>query len=504
MIPHHRVNPGLPLHPAHPKTEDGKHKTEDGHPASGARHQAPEHKDQASDARHQVPSAKHHAPEHASTEHLPPAVELPTAENVFSLLLPALQRAVQEEGYTVPTPIQAQAVPPLLAGRDVLGCAQTGTGKTAAFVLPLLHYLAEHRRPGTSGRPRALILAPTRELAAQIGDSIKAYGRHAHATYTVIFGGVGQHPQVYALRNGVEIVVATPGRLLDLMQQGFEKLDQVEYFVLDEADRMLDMGFLPDMRRVIAVLPPKRQSLFFSATLTRDALSLARTLVRPDAVHITVAPEQPAVERIAQKVFFVDKPDKDALLIRMLRDSKIDKVIIFTQRKHIANRVSEKLHAARIPSAAIHGNKSQSARTQALDGFRTGRIRALVATDLAARGIDVDGITHVINYELPNEPETYVHRIGRTARAGAEGDAVSFCSAEERDYLRDIERLLRRAIDVDLQHEYHSEIARRATGEAARPPPRTQGGRHGGGGGRGQGRPAHPARGGSFHPPRRK
>ena len=411
-------------------------------------------------------------------------------------------RAIQQAGYIRPTPVQAACIPKVLQGQDVIAIAQTGTGKTAAFVLPLLHYLAEHRRPGAAGRPRALILAPTRELAAQIGESIRAYGRHAHATYTVIFGGVGQHPQVYALRNGVEIVVATPGRLLDLMQQGFVRLDQVEYFVLDEADRMLDMGFLPDMRRVIATLPHKRQSLFFSATLTRDALALARTLVRPDAAHIAIAPEQPAVERIAQKVMFVDKPDKDALLIRLLRNPSLDKVLVFTQRKHIANRVAEKLHAARIPAAAIHGNKSQSARTQALDGFRAGRVRALVATDIAARGIDVDGITHVINYELPNEPETYVHRIGRTARAGADGDAVSFCSAEERDYLRDIERLLRRAIDADTQHEFHSETARRATGDAARPPPRTMGGRQGGGN-QGHGRPpAHPARGGSFHPPR--
>jgi len=390
---------------------------------------------------------------------------------------------LQEEGYVTPTPIQEQAIPLLLEGRDLLGCAQTGTGKTAAFVLPLLQYLAQHRRPGAAGRPRALILAPTRELAAQIGDSIRTYGRHAHATYTVIFGGVGQHPQVYALRN----VVATPGRLIDLMQQGFVRLDQVEYFVLDEADRMLDMGFLPDMRRVIAALPPKRHSLFFSATLTREALALARTLVRPDAAHVSITPEQPAVERIAQRVLFVDKPRKDELLVRLLKDPAMARVIVFTQRKHIANRVAEKLRDARIPSTAIHGNKSQGARTQALLGFRDGRVRALVATDIAARGI-----THVINYELPNEPETYVHRIGRTARAGASGEAISFCSAEERDFLRDIERLLRRAVDVDTRHEFHSEIARQATGAAARPPPRTTGGgRHGGG--HGQGRPVHPA-----------
>jgi ATP-dependent RNA helicase RhlE len=401
----------------------------------------------------------------------------PSAAGGFALLLPPLQRALAEEGYAEPTPIQAQALPLLLEGRDMLGCAQTGTGKTAAFVLPLLQRLAQARRPAASGRPRALILAPTRELAAQIGDSIRTYGRHARATYSVIFGGVGQNPQVYALRQGVDIVAATPGRLLDLMRQGHVRLDAVEYFVLDEADRMLDMGFLPDMRRVIAALPPKRQSLFFSATLTHEAVALARTLVRPDAAHVTVAPEQPAVERIVQKVLFVDKADKDALLVRLLRDEAVTRVLVFTQRKHIANRVAERLRAAGIPAAAIHGNKSQGARTQALEGFRAGRVRALVATDIAARGIDVDGITHVINYELPNEPETYVHRIGRTARAGADGDAVSFCCAEERDILRAIERLLRRPIPADTRHDLHSEAARGATGTAARPPPRAWHGR---------------------------
>lgn len=416
---------------------------------------------------------------HSSARHHAVAPETPV-NNVFSLLLPAIQRAVEEEGYQTPTPIQAQAIPLLLNGRDLLGCAQTGTGKTAAFVLPLLQHIALHPRPKAAGRPRALILAPTRELAAQIGESIRAYGRHAHATYSVIFGGVGQHPQVYALRSGVEIVVATPGRLLDLIQQGFLRLDQVEYFVLDEADRMLDMGFLPDIRRVIASLPPKRQSLFFSATLTRDALELSRHMVRQDAAHVAITPEQPTVDLITQSVLFVEKGDKDALLVKLLRDPSMDKVIVFTQRKHVANKVVGKLMQAGIPAAAIHGNKSQGARTQALNGFRSGRVRALVATDIAARGIDVDGITHVINYELPNEPETYVHRIGRTARAGASGDAVSFCSGEERDYLRGIERMIRQSIPVNGKHEFHSEAARQATGAAARPPPRQQGrGSHG-------------------------
>jgi len=465
MTTHHRAASGPHPHPAvrGQEAEVSGQKSEIRDQKSEVRGQRSEDRIQKSETRtleSEISSSALHAPH----------------SGVFSQLLPALQRAVQEEGYVTPTPIQAQTIPLLLEGRDLLGCAQTGTGKTAAFVLPLLQHLAQHRRPGTAGRPRALILAPTRELAAQIGDSIRAYGRHAHATYTVIFGGVGQHPQVYALRNGVEIVVATPGRLIDLMQQGFVRLDQVEYFVLDEADRMLDMGFLPDMRRVIAALPPKRQSLFFSATLTREALALARTLVRSDAAHVAITPEQPAVERIAQRVLFVDKTRKDELLVRLLKDPAMARVIVFTQRKHIANRVAEKLRDARIPSTAIHGNKSQGARTQALLSFRDGRVRALVATDIAARGIDVDGVTHVINYELPNEPETYVHRIGRTARAGASGEAISFCSAEERDFLRDIERLLRRAVDVDTRHEFHSEIARQATGAAARPPPRGQSG----------------------------
>ncbi|TAN35611.1 MAG: DEAD/DEAH box helicase [Verrucomicrobia bacterium] len=395
---------------------------------------------------------------------------------VFASLLPQIQRAVSEEGYVTPTPIQMQSIPHLLAGRDILGCAQTGTGKTAAFVLPILQHLTLHKRQPIRNRPRVLILAPTRELAAQIGDSIHAYGRHLHISHTVIFGGVGQRPQEAALSRGMDIVVATPGRLLDLMGQGFCKLDGIEIFVLDEADRMLDMGFIRDIRKVIAALPPKRQSLFFSATLQPEVVSLARTLVH-NPVHVTITPEQPTVEKIAQKVLFVDRQHKDALLVQLLNDTGMDRVIVFAQMKHAANKVCEKLAKAGITAAAIHGNKSQSARTAALAGFKTGRVRVLVATDIAARGIDVDNITHVINYHLPIEPETYVHRIGRTARAGAEGDAISFCSSEERDFLRAIERLIRKPIPVE-QHQFHSEAARHATGAAARPPPR------GGGGGR--------------------
>ena len=391
--------------------------------------------------------------------------------NVFASLLPELQRAVTEEGYVAPTPIQAKAILHLLAGRDLLGCAQTGTGKTAAFILPILQHLAQHKAPTRYKQPRVLVLTPTRELAAQIGDNIRAYGRHLSIKHTVIFGGIGQQPQVAALDRGVDIVIATPGRLLDLMRQRQVRLDGIEIFVLDEADRMLDMGFIHDVRRIISALPSRRQSLFFSATLNPEVITLARAMVH-DPVHVTVTPDQPAVEKIAQKVLFVDKKDKPILLVTLLRDPAINKVLVFTQMKHMANRVADVLLSAGIKTAVIHGNKSQSARTQAMTGFKTGRVRVLVATDIAARGIDVENITHVINYDLPNEPHTYVHRIGRTARAGAAGDAISFCCAEERNYLRDIERLIRKNVPADLKHAYHSESARTATGAAAHPPPR--------------------------------
>jgi len=419
-------------------------------------------------------------------------------QNVFDSLIEPLRRAVAEEGYTTPTPIQEAALPHVLAGRDLFGVAQTGTGKTAAFTLPLLQHLSRHGSRPVRGRPRALILAPTRELAAQIGESIRTYGRHVNVTYTVIFGGVGQFPQVAAVNRGVDVVVATPGRLLDLMRQRHIHFDQLEILVLDEADRMLDMGFIRDIRAILAALPKKRHSLFFSATMAPEVVELARAMVR-DPVHITIKPEQPTVEKIAQTVMFVDKASKDALLASLLKDPAINRVIVFVQMKHAADKVAHRLVAAGIPTVAIHGNKSQGARTQALDGFKNGRIRVLVATDIAARGLDVDDITHIINYDLPHEPETYVHRIGRTARAGASGDAVSFCGAEERDFLRAIERLIRKAVPVETGHEFHSETARNATGAAARPPPRhhrkgaPQGGqrggrqgpaRHAGGGGR--------------------
>ncbi len=400
-----------------------------------------------------------------------PVAEASGIDGVFQTLLPALQRAITEAGYTVPTPIQSQAIPHVLQGRDLLGCAQTGTGKTAGFGLPLLQHITTRPRPIPSKRPRALILAPTRELAAQIADSLSVYGRHVHFSQTVIFGGVGQNPQTQSLRRGVDIVVATPGRLLDLINQGHVHLQSIEVFILDEADRMLDMGFLPDIRKIIGRLPKRRQSLFFSATLEAEVVGLANTLVR-DPVHITVTPEQPTVERIIQKVLFVDQGDKPHLLKALLGDAGINRVLVFTRMKHVANRVAEKLAHAGIPACAIHGNKSQSARNAALAGFKAGRTRVLVATDIAARGIDVDSITHVINYDLPLEAETYIHRIGRTARAGADGDAISFCSAGERAMLHGIERLIRTRISVDIDHAHHSEAARTATGSDARPEPR--------------------------------
>ncbi|HMP71939.1 MAG TPA: DEAD/DEAH box helicase [Kiritimatiellia bacterium] len=419
-----------------------------------------------------------------------------SSPHAFAALIEPLQRALAEEGYTQPTPIQEQAIPHLLEGRDVLGCAQTGTGKTAAFTLPLLQEMTQHARRAAPGHPRALVLTPTRELAAQIGDSLRAYGRHLKVSHTVIFGGVGQNPQVSALRRGVDVVVATPGRLLDLMEQGHVKLDAIELFILDEADRMLDMGFIPAVRRIIAKLPRKRHSLFFSATMPPVVDRLARDLL-VNPVHISIDPGKPTVERIAQTLMFVDKENKDALLVDLINQHTMDKVIVFARTKHGADKVVKRLTAAGISTAAIHGNKSQNARTAALHGFKTGRIRALVATDIAARGLDVDAITHVINYELPEEPETYVHRIGRTARAGLDGDAVSFCAARERDMLRDIERMIRKPIPVIEDHPYHSETARLAVGAAARPEPKGQ--RGGGHGGRsGQTKRSTPHRGGSF------
>jgi ATP-dependent RNA helicase RhlE len=352
-------------------------------------------------------------------------------------------RALLEEGYTEPTPIQAEVVPSLLAGRDVLACAQTGTGKTAAFVVPILQRLADEPR---SGRVRALVLTPTRELAAQIGDSIRAYGRHRGLTHAVVYGGVSQQRQEIALRESPELLVATPGRLLDLMQQGLVRLDHVTYFVLDEADRMLDMGFVHDVRRVLAALPTAgRQTLLFSATIPAAIEALAaRMLVDP--VRVSVKPAVTTAEGVEQSVIFVAKADKRAALERVLGDAEVERAIVFTRTKHGANRLTEQLARAGFGAAVIHGNKSQGARERALDAFRQGTARVLVATDVAARGIDVEGISHVINFDLPNVAESYVHRIGRTGRAGAMGRAISLVDGDERALLADIEKLIRRRL----------------------------------------------------------
>lgn len=370
-------------------------------------------------------------------------------------LVEPIKKALAETGYTHPTPIQAAAIPPLLEGKDLLGCAQTGTGKTAAFSLPILQRLATQRRRLEPKNPRVLILTPTRELAIQIYDSFLIYGKHLQLKYAVVFGGVGQTPQVRSMAPGVDVLIATPGRLLDLIQQRYIQLGKLEVFVLDEADRMLDMGFINDIRKIIQLLPQKRHNLFFSATMPADIEKLASTiLVNP--VRVEVTPPSSTVERITQSVMFVEKDKKKDLLRHLLQQKNFDRVIVFTRTKHGANKVVEVLEKNRIAAAAIHGNKSQSARQRALENFRDGKVRVLVATDIAARGIDIDNVSHVINFELPNISESYVHRIGRTARAGAEGIAISFCDAEERAFLKEIEKLIGRTIEIDATQPYHS------------------------------------------------
>ena len=372
----------------------------------------------------------------------------------FGMLIPELQRAIAANGYSDPTPIQAECIPHLIDGRDLIGTAQTGTGKTAAFILPLLQQLSFETRRPRSRSPRTLILAPTRELAAQIGDSLETYGRFLHLTHTVIFGGVSQFHQVKAMHRGVDVLVATPGRLLDLMNQGHVQLQDVQFFVLDEVDRMLDMGFIPDIEKVLAKLPAERQTLFYSATMNTKMEKLARTMVT-NPVRVAIEPETPAVESIDQTVLFVGQKNKNKLLLTLWDQPGMDKVIIFTQMKHQANRVAEKLEQSGIKAVAIHGNKSQGARTKALDGFKCGRYKVLVATDVAARGLDVEDITHVVNYDLPMEAETYVHRIGRTGRAGMAGHSISFCSAEDRSLLREIEKLLGKPVPAEKDHPFH-------------------------------------------------
>ena len=368
-------------------------------------------------------------------------------------------RAITDEGYTTPTPIQLKSIPSLVEGRDLLGVAQTGTGKTAAFTLPLLHRLAQYGEKHKSRQPRALILAPTRELAAQIGESVRCYGQHMHLRSTVVFGGASIRPQIQALNRGVHILVATPGRLLDLMNQRHLRLNSIETFILDEADRMLDMGFIPDVKKITAALPNKRQTLLFSATMPKSIEGLAASLL-DDPVRVEVAPAATTVEKVEQHVLFVAKDKKRSLLGELLKNRDIARVLVFTRTKHGADRVVRHLHQCGVKADAIHGNKAQNARQRALKSFRNGRIRALVATDIAARGIDVDGVTHVINFDLPNEPESYVHRIGRTARAGAGGIALSFCDHDERAYLRNIEKVIRQSVPVLEDQPFHAaEIA---------------------------------------------
>lgn len=392
-----------------------------------------------------------------------PDASIETTKASFSELplIEQLQRALKDAGYVHPTPIQLAAIPELLGGRDLMGCAQTGTGKTAAFALPILQNLSKDVPRLLPRTTRALILTPTRELAIQINDSFKTYGRHLRLKTAVVFGGVGQQPQVKALQNGVDILVATPGRLLDLIQQKHLNLGKLEIFVLDEADRMLDMGFVHDVKRVIAMLPRERQSLFFSATMPSDIKKLADSMLTNPAI-VEVTPVSSTAEMIDQYVMYVERAKKKDLLRFVLQEPKLRKVIVFTRTKRGANQVSEVLDKNGIASEAIHGNKSQNARQRALENFRQGKIRVLVATDIAARGIDIDEISHVINFEVPNVPESYVHRIGRTARAGTSGIAISFCDAEERSFIRDIEKLIGQQIPVAADHPYHSETVANA------------------------------------------
>ena len=381
-------------------------------------------------------------------------------------LAPALLRALAEQGYATPTPIQARSIPLLLDGRDILGIAQTGTGKTAAFALPLLHRLAAHPRPAPRGGARVLVLAPTRELVSQIADGFETLGRHLPLRVTTIFGGVGQRPQADALRAGVDVVVAAPGRLLDLIGQKLCDLSRLEALVLDEADQMLDMGFAKPIERIVATLPKDRQTLLFSATMPKSIAALAGNLLR-DPAHIEVAPPSTPIDRIEQSVMFVDAADKKTALLSLLRAPGVGQAVVFTLQKNIANEVCAFIAGAGVTAEALHGNRSQGQRERALDAFRAGTVQVLVATDIAARGIDVETVTHVFNHDLPNLAESYVHRIGRTGRAGRSGTAITLCDAEQRAWLRDVEREIGRALAVRADHPWHSEAARTST---LRPP----------------------------------
>lgn len=369
-------------------------------------------------------------------------------------LIPAILRTLEEQGYKKPTPIQQQSIPILLKGRDLLGCAQTGTGKTAAFAIPILQHLSQpHNEPAGRRKIKALIITPTRELATQIADSFTVYGKYTNLKNTVIFGGVKQRAQVDALRRGVDILVATPGRLLDLINQRKISLRDIEYFVLDEADQMLDMGFIHDIKKVIAMLPKQRQSLFFSATMHPKIVTLSKQILgNPE--RVTVQPEQTTAEKVEQSLYFVTKANKIKLLIHLLQVNHMDSVLVFSRTKHGANKIVKLLDREGFRSAAIHGNKSQTARELALNNFKRGDLKILVATDIAARGIDIDELSYVVNYDLPNVPESYVHRIGRTGRAGSSGMAISFCDAAERAYLRDIEKLIAKKVTVVHDHPF--------------------------------------------------
>jgi ATP-dependent RNA helicase RhlE len=375
--------------------------------------------------------------------------------NNLQLIEPIL-KALSNEGYTTPTPIQTQAIPSILQRKDLLGCAQTGTGKTAAFAIPMLQLMHEEQQqsqPGGRRNVKALILTPTRELAIQIEESFRAYGKYVDLKHLVIFGGVSQYNQVNALRRGIDILVATPGRLLDLMQQRHISLQDIKYFVLDEADRMLDMGFVHDVKRIIAKLPAKRQTLFFSATMPPEIKQLANILLN-NPVKVEVTPPASTVDLIQQTMYHVETINKRALLIHLLRDSTIQTALVFTRTKHGADKIARELNKNGINAEAIHGNKSQNARQDALRNFKMRKTRILVATDIAARGIDIDDLTHVINYDLPNISETYVHRIGRTGRAGASGVAISFCDYEEKIYLKDIQKLIKKNIPIVKEHPF--------------------------------------------------
>ncbi len=368
-------------------------------------------------------------------------------------LIKPLVVALEKMGYEQPTPIQQKSIPPILDGRDIFGCAQTGTGKTAAFALPILQFLNEREASALGKKIKALILAPTRELALQISESFRSYGGKLPISHTTIFGGVSQAKQVRELREGIDVLIATPGRLLDLMQQGFVDLSGVEYFVLDEADRMLDMGFIRDIKKVIVKLPVKKQTMFFSATAAPDIMVLANSLLK-DPVKVSVDPISSTSELIQQEVYYVAKEDKRNLLKFILKDSKIAHALVFTRTKRGADRVAKELNNSGIKAEAIHGDKSQNARERALKGFKDRTIRILVATDIASRGIDVDKLTHVINFEIPEQPETYVHRIGRTGRAGSQGIALSLCTQEEMPYLKDINKLIKKNIAIVGSHPY--------------------------------------------------